>query len=400
MFRIANPHPKHAIRRTMNTHQAPVLPPATLGILGAGQLGRMSAMAARALGFRVRTFDPSETACAAGIADHHTAAGYDDAEALRRFASACDRVTLEFENIPPAALETILASGVTVNPSPRVLSVCQNRRREKEFLGSQGIPCAPFRVVDSPAALKAAVAELGAPAVLKTADFGYDGKGQVKIPSRDTDLDAVWERLAAPVGVLEAWIPFTLEISVIVARTATGETAVYPACENIHANHILHLTITPARVSAEVEARARALAVRVAEALDVVGLLAVELFVLADGSVLVNEMAPRPHNSGHHTINAAVTSQFEQHVRAVCGLPLGDTRFMKPAVMLNLLGDLWPAGGTPDWTRVLRDPGAKLHLYDKGRPAPGRKMGHITVVADTVEDALARARAIDAALRA
>lgn len=378
----------------------PVLPPATLGILGGGQLGRMSAKAARALGYRVNTFDPSPTACAAGVADRHTAAAYDDLAALRDFAGRCDRVTIEFENVPPAALEAIEAAGVPVHPSPFVLATCQNRRREKEFLGAHGIPCAPFRVVDSADALRRAVAALGAPAVLKTADFGYDGKGQVKI-TPGADPDAAWTTLAAPVGVLEAWIPFVMEVSVLVARTASGETAAFPVFENIHARHILHLTVTPARIAPEVEARARALALRVTEALGMVGLLAVELFVLADGTVLVNEMAPRPHNSGHHTLNAAVTSQFEQHIRAVCGLPLGDTAFMKPAAMVNLLGDLWrPDGTPPDWTVALRDPAAKLHLYDKGAAAPGRKMGHLTVVADTVDDAVRRAEAIHAALKA
>lgn len=368
---------------------APLLPPASVGILGGGQLGRMSAMAARELGYRVHTFDPSSEACAQGVADTHTAAGYDDVAALRAFAAKCDRITLEFENIPPAAIEVILAAGVPVHPSPHALAVCQNRRREKEFLGSNGIPCAPFRVVDSAEALKKAVAELGAPCVLKTADFGYDGKGQVKIPSAPTDLDAVWAQLAAPVGVLEAWIPFVMEISVIVARSANGESAVFPVCENVHVNHILHMTITPARIAPAVEARARELALRVADSLGVIGLLAVELFVMADGSVIVNEMAPRPHNSGHHTIDGCVTSQFEQHIRAVCGLPLGATEFMRPSVMVNLLGDVWPADGAkPAWDKLLSEPSLKLHLYDKGRAAKGRKMGHFTVVADTAEGAV------------
>lgn len=349
-------------------------------------------MAARALGYRVHTFDPSAEACARGVVDSHTAAGYDDLAALRAFAAKCDRITLEFENIPPAALETILAAGVPVHPSPFVLGTCQNRRREKEFLGANGIPCAPFRVVDSAESLKKAVAELGAPCVLKTADFGYDGKGQVKIPSASTDLDAVWAQLAAPVGVLEAWIPFVMEVSVIVARSASGESAVFPVCENVHVNHILHMTITPARIAPAVEARARELALTVADKLGVIGLVAVELFVLADGSVIVNEMAPRPHNSGHHTLNGCVTSQFEQHIRAVCGLPLGSTEFMKPAVMVNLLGDVWPADGSkPAWDKLLAEPSLKLHLYDKGRAAKGRKMGHFTVVADTVEAAIATA---------
>ena len=380
---------------------APILPPASVGILGGGQLGRMSAIAARRMGYRVHTFDPSAEACARGVADSHTAAGYDNAAALREFAAKCDRITLEFENIPPAALETVAATGVEVHPGPFVLATCQNRRREKEFLGANGIPCAPFRVVTSAAELKKAVAELGAPAVLKTADFGYDGKGQVKIPSASTDLDAVWASLAAPVGVLEAWIPFVMEVSVIVARSANGESSTFPVCENVHRNHILHMTITPARIAPEVERRAREIALTVAEKLGVIGLVAVELFVLADGSVIVNEMAPRPHNSGHHTFDGCVTSQFEQHIRAVCGLPLGSTEFMQPSVMVNLLGDVWPADGSkPDWTLLLREPALKLHLYDKGRAAKGRKMGHFTVVAKSVDEAVTKAEAMFAKISA
>ena len=379
---------------------ASLLPPASIGILGGGQLGRMSAMAARALGYRVHTFDPSSEACAQGVADSHTAAGYDDVAVLRAFAAKCDRITLEFENIPPAALQVVLDAGVAVHPSPFVLGTCQNRRREKEFLGANGIPCAAFRVVDSAEALKKAVGELGAPCVLKTADFGYDGKGQVKIPSAATDLDAVWKQLSAPVGVLEAWVPFVMEVSVIVARSANGESAVYPVCENVHVNHILHMTITPARIAPAVEARARELALLVADKLGVVGLVAVELFILADGTVVVNEMAPRPHNSGHHTLNGCVTSQFEQHIRAVCGLPLGSTDFMKPAVMVNLLGDVWPADGSkPAWDKLLAEPNAKLHLYDKGRAAKGRKMGHFTLVGDSVEATVARAEELFAKLK-
>lgn len=375
---------------------APLLPGETLGILGGGQLGRMSAMAARRMGYKVRTFDPSRTACAAAIADEHIAAEWSDAAALARFAAGCGRITLEFENIPPATVD-LLARTVPCYPSSSVLATCQNRRREKEFLRASGIPCAAFAVVTSLEELRAAVTTIGFPCVLKTADFGYDGKGQVKLPDASADLAAAWEKIGRTKGVLEAWVPFQLEISVLVARTEDGRIAVYDPAENIHRNHILHLSISPARVEESTAREARELAVSIANKIGLVGLLAVEMFV-KDGRVIVNELAPRPHNSGHQTFDANQTSQFEQHVRAVCGLPLGGTRPLAPSAMVNLLGDLWRNGREPDWTKVLADPSAKLHLYDKGQAAPGRKMGHITVTAATVDEAARRAEALHAAL--
>lgn len=378
--------------------ERPLLPGGTIGILGGGQLGRMSAIAARRLGYKVKTFDPSAQACAAAIADEHIAAEWSDTEALTRFAQGCGRITLEFENIPPATVEFV-AKSVPSHPSANVLATCQNRRREKEFLRASGIPCANFAVVTSLAELQAAVKSIGFPCVLKTADFGYDGKGQVKLPTAEADLAAAWNKMGGAVGVLEAWVPFQLEISVLVARTVDGRTAVYDPAENIHRNHILHLSISPARISEATAAEARALALSIADKIQLVGLLAVEMFV-KDGRIVVNELAPRPHNSGHQTFDANETSQFEQHIRAVCGLPLGGTKPLQPAVMLNLLGDLWKNGQEPDWTLVLADPSAKLHLYDKGKAAPGRKMGHVTVTAPTLEDALHRAEGLFAALSA
>jgi 5-(carboxyamino)imidazole ribonucleotide synthase len=378
--------------------EGPLLPGGTIGILGGGQLGRMSAIAARRMGYKVKTFDPSAQACAADIADEHTAAEWSDTAALTRFALGCGRITLEFENIPPATVEFV-AKSVPSHPSANVLAICQNRRREKEFLRASGIPCAAFAVVSSLAELQAAVKTIGFPCVLKTADFGYDGKGQVKLPTAEADLAAAWNKIGGAVGVLEAWVPFQLEISVLVARTVDGRTAVYDAAENIHRNHILHLSLSPARISAATAAEARALALGIAEKIQLVGLLAVEMFV-QDGRIVVNELAPRPHNSGHQTFDANETSQFEQHVRAVCGLPLGGTKPLQPSVMLNLLGDLWKNGQEPDWTRVLADPSAKLHLYDKGKAAPGRKMGHVTVTAPTLEEALRRAEGLFATLSA
>ena len=378
--------------------ERPLLPGGTIGILGGGQLGRMSAIAARRLGYKVKTFDPSAQACAAAIADEHITAEWSDTEALTRFAQGCGRITLEFENIPPATVEFV-AQSVPSHPSANVLATCQNRRREKEFLRASGIPCANFAVVASLAELQAAVKSIGFPCVLKTADFGYDGKGQVKLPTAEADLAAAWNKMGGAVGVLEAWVPFQLEISVLVARTVDGRTAVYDPAENIHRNHILHLSISPARISEATAAEARALALSIADKIQLVGLLAVEMFV-KDGRIVVNELAPRPHNSGHQTFDANETSQFEQHVRAVCGLPLGGTKPLQPAVMLNLLGDLWKNGQEPDWTLVLADPSAKLHLYDKGKAAPGRKMGHVTVTASTLADALHRAEGLFAALSA
>ncbi len=376
--------------------ERPLQPGGTIGILGGGQLGRMSAIAARRLGYKVRMFDPSPGACAAEIADEHVAADWSDTAALTRFAQGCGRVTLEFENIPPATVEFV-AKSVPCHPSASVLATCQNRRREKEFLRASGIPCAGFAVVSSLAELQAAAKAIGFPCVLKTADFGYDGKGQVKLPTAEADLAAAWAKIGGAVGVLEAWVPFQMEISVLVARTVDGRTAVYDPAENIHRNHILHLSLSPARVSEATAAEARALALSIAEKIGLVGLLAVEMFV-RDGRIVVNELAPRPHNSGHQTFDAHETSQFEQHVRAVCGLPLGGTRPLAPSAMVNLLGDVWRNGQEPDWTKVLADPSAKLHLYDKGKAAPGRKMGHITVTAPTLEEALRRAEALHAAL--
>ena len=378
--------------------ERPLLPGGTIGILGGGQLGRMSAIAARRLGYKVKTFDPSAQACAAAIADEHITAEWSDTEALTRFAQGCGRITLEFENIPPATVEFV-AQSVPSHPSANVLATCQNRRREKEFLRASGIPCANFAVVASLAELQAAVKSIGFPCVLKTADFGYDGKGQVKLPTAEADLATAWNKMGGAVGVLEAWVPFQMEISVLVARTVDGRTAVYDPAENIHRNHILHLSISPARISEATAAEARALALSIADKIQLVGLLAVEMFV-KDGRIVVNELAPRPHNSGHQTFDANETSQFEQHIRAVCGLPLGGTKPLQPAVMLNLLGDLWKNGQEPDWTLVLADPSAKLHLYDKGKAAPGRKMGHVTVTASTLADALHRAEGLFAALSA
>jgi 5-(carboxyamino)imidazole ribonucleotide synthase len=366
-----------------------ILPGATIGIVGGGQLGRMSILAGRRMGFRFVVLDPDPACPAAAVADQLIVAPYGDEAALGRLAAACDAITLEFENIPAAALAPV-AEQVPVRPSADVLHICQNRRREKLFLRQHGFACAPFAVVDSLCSLRTAVRTIGLPAVLKTADFGYDGKGQQRLDAR-TDLGAAWQPFDGKTAVLEQWIAFRGEYSVICARNPQGAVAVYPVAANVHTRHILDTTVVPAGLSPADEAAAQSLAVSIAEALRLEGLLAVELF-LTDSGWLVNELAPRPHNSGHHTLDACVTSQFEQHIRAVANLPLGDTRMLSPVCMVNLLGDLWPAHQPqPDWAAVLAEPAAKLHLYGKSQARPGRKMGHINVLANSPQQAHATA---------
>jgi 5-(carboxyamino)imidazole ribonucleotide synthase len=362
-----------------------LLPGSIVGILGGGQLGRMLAIAARRMGYRIHVFEPSPGCPAGEISDVEINASYDDLPALEEFARSVDVITFEFENIPISAIDRVAALR-PVRPRGGVLHVCQNREREKLFLQANGFPCAPFRVVDSAESLAAARDEIGFPSVLKTADFGYDGKGQVKL-SGGEEPSAVWEAFGAPRGVLEKWIAFEAELSVVCARGLDGRTVPFPASENQHARHILDLSIVPARFADSVLDDAAALAKKITAALDVVGLLAVELFLTHDGSLVVNELAPRPHNSGHFTFDACETSQFEQQLRAVCGLPLGSPTLLRPVVMWNLLGDLW-MNGEPDWAKFLADPHAKLHLYGKSEARPGRKMGHVCRMADTVEEAL------------
>ena len=363
-----------------------IQPGGIVGILGGGQLGRMLAIAARRMGYRVHAYEPQLDCPAGQICDVEVNAPYTDSTSLRAFAEGVDVISFEFENIPRSAVEAVEALR-PVRPRGEVLHICQNREREKTFLQANGFPCAPFRVVDSGEALSTALAEIGTPAVLKTADFGYDGKGQVKLTG-EVDAEAVWSKFGAPRGVLEKWIPFQAELSVVCARGLDSTIAAFPASENIHTNHILDLSIVPARFSAAVLQKAESLASEITRKLDVVGLLAVEFFLTTDGELLVNELAPRPHNSGHFTFDACVTSQFEQQLRAVCGLPLGSPELLRPVVMWNILGDLWK-NGTPDWTAVLRDPRAKLHLYGKSEARPGRKMGHVCLMAETIDEALA-----------
>ncbi len=363
------------------------LPPgATLGMLGGGQLGRMTALAAARLGYRTHVYTPEPDSPCAEVSAAATVADFADAAALAAFAASVDVVTLEWENVPPetvAALERM----VPVRPGAAVLAVTRDRIREKSFVNGLGIATAPWRPAHSAADVAVAIAELGRPAVLKVARLGYDGKGQVRLGAESAP-ESAWHELAgghALDAVVEGFIDFACEISVIVARAADGTLRSYPAVENQHEHHILSRTIVPARIAPEVAAEAELIACRITEALAVVGLLAVEMFVTRDGRVLVNELAPRPHNSGHWTMDACATSQFEQLVRAVCGLPLGATGRLCDAVMDNLIG-----GDVERWPELVAAPNARLHLYGKRQVRPGRKMGHVTWIAATPDSEPAR----------
>jgi len=375
-----------------------ILPPATIGILGGGQLGRMLALEARRSGYRVAIFTNEPKGCPAGqVADIEINADYADQAALQRFLDQVDVVTAEFENIPDACLQAVEHQR-PLRPSRKAIYTTQHREREKLFLREQGIACAEFRIVDDLVSLERAVAELGRPCVIKTAAFGYDGKGQCKVVEC-TDLAEAWKMFEGHHAVVEQWVPFVVEVSVVGARSVDGSTAVHGCVENIHEHHILDVTLAPARVSPSVAKQALALWEAVAEGLEYVGTMAVEMFVTADDRVLVNEIAPRPHNSGHYTIDACLTSQFGQQLRAVCGLPLGDATAHTTAVMVNLLGDVWPSETQhPNWLPVLEHPQATLHLYGKELAKLRRKMGHFTVRGGTVEEALTDALRIKTAL--
>ena len=373
-------------------------PPSTIGVLGGGQLGRMFALEARRAGHRVAIYTDEPQGCPAGqFADLEINASYDDTAALKHFLHQVDVVTAEFENIPAACLQAVEAIK-PLRPNSKALFTTQHREREKNFLRDQGIACAPFRVVDDLQSLEAAVTDLGRPCVIKTAAFGYDGKGQAKVTA-ETNLAEAWSGFEGHRAVVEQWVNFVCEVSVVGARGIDGSMAVHGCVENQHTHHILDVTIAPARVEPKIVEQAVALWKAVAEGLDYIGTMAVEMFVTNEGKVIVNEIAPRPHNSGHYTIDACRTNQFQQQQRAICGLPLGDASQHTPAVMINLLGDIWPAPLThPDWSPVLNHPRAKLHLYGKREARPRRKMGHFTVLGDTIDQALNDALAIRKAL--
>jgi 5-(carboxyamino)imidazole ribonucleotide synthase len=367
-----------------------ILPGKTLGLLGGGQLGRMFTVAARTLGYRVTVLDPDPLSPAAEFATGHLNTPYTDPASLDALATTCAAVTTEFENAPAEALDAI-ATRTVVRPSGSAVAVAQDRRREKGFFSERGFPLGAHGVIESAADIEPALARVKLPALLKTARLGYDGKGQARIESA-AQLGRVFALWKGVPCVLEELLALECEISVVLARSEDGQVAVFPVAENLHTRGILDLTIVPARVPAALAAQAAELAARLARELEYVGVLAVEMFVVG-GKLLLNEIAPRPHNSGHYTIDACRTSQFEQQVRVLCGLPLGDPSQHTPAVMLNLLGDIWGAG-EPPWEAVLRHAGAHLHLYGKREARPGRKMGHATVCEATPERTLEVALAI------
>ncbi|MDT8306520.1 MAG: 5-(carboxyamino)imidazole ribonucleotide synthase [Anaerolineae bacterium] len=371
----------------------PILPPATIGILGSGQLGQMLALAARSMGYRVHVLSPRPEPTPTGmVADKVYTVPYDDLDAVRAFAQGVNVVTYEFENVP-AATAAACAEFAPLHPDARALHIAQNRLREKAFFTGHGLPTAPYAPVHDLAELEAALASTGVPAILKTATSGYDGKGQVYVERADSAAaEGAWQAIGQQPAVLEGFVDFACELSVVAARGQDGCFAHYGPIANDHADHILDVSVAPARVADGVAAEAVAIARSVVEGLELVGVLCVELFLTGDGRLLANEIAPRPHNSGHLTIEACTTSQFEQQLRAVCGLPLGDTGYRRPAAMANLLGDLWfcgPEPQSPDWSAVLANPHVKLHLYGKAEARPGRKMGHLTALAETPEAAKA-----------
>jgi 5-(carboxyamino)imidazole ribonucleotide synthase len=356
-----------------------ITPPATLGVLGGGQLGRYMVMAARVVGYRTLVLDPDPSAPAAAVADEHVRSAFDDPRALDRLAAVCAAVTTEFENPPASALER-LARSTVVAPAPHAVAVAQDRIAEKRFLQQQGFAVAPWAPLAAGDDLGAAEA-LATPVILKTARLGYDGRGQRRVVDPG-ELAPAWRDLGSVPCVVEQQLDIDVELSVVVARTADGPVAAYPVAENQHRDGILDLTVVPARVDPQLASTAEEVAIEVALALDYVGLLAVELCVVG-GRLVVNELAPRPHNSGHWTLDAARTDQFAQQVRAVTGAALGSCAMTAPAAaMVNLLGDCWPRRGEPDWSRILADPSARLHLYGKSVARAGRKMGHVTVVGD------------------
>ena len=370
---------------------APIAPGSWLGLLGGGQLGRMFCMAAQSLGYKVCVLDPGRDSPAGAVADDHLCADYLDQAALAELARRCRAATTEFENVPAAAL-AFLAQHCAVSPEAASVAIAQDRISEKRFLAASGIAVAPHAVITEASDLDRLDARL-LPGILKSARLGYDGKGQARVATLG-EARAAWQAMGSVPCVLEQRLALKLEVSIVVARTRSGATTTFPVSENEHRGGILAASIVPARIDAVLAQRAREAAIAVAAAMNYVGVLCVEFFVLDDGRLLANEIAPRPHNSGHYTIDACVSSQFDEQARVLAGQPLGDTTLLAPAVMLNILGDVWFGGERmrePDWSSVLAVPGAKLHLYGKSEARRGRKMGHVTCVAATLADALARA---------
>ncbi len=365
-----------------------ILPGATLGVLGGGQLGRMFTLRARVMGYGVLVLDPDPGSPAGQVADCHLRAAYTDGAALEQMAATCAAVTTEFENVPAETLER-LARSVLVRPCAAAVAVAQDRITEKTFLAEHGFATAPFRAVHDESSLRDAFGAVRFPALLKTSRLGYDGKGQVTVEHPSTALDA-FTRLGRVPCVLEERLALEQELSVVLARGSDGAVVPFPVGENRHRDGILETTVVPADISDSTAQEARRLAGRLAAELDYIGVLGVELFVANGGRLFVNEIAPRPHNTGHWTLDACSTDQFEQQVRALCDLPLGTARLLSPVAMVNLLGDLW-RNGPPRWIEAFRRPGVRVHLYGKAEPRPGRKMGHLNCLADDPRRALALA---------
>lgn len=372
-----------------------ILPGSTLGMLGGGQLGRMFTIAARTMGYEVIVLDPDKESPAGKLATAHICADYADQSALDKIAKSCNVVTTEFENVPAATLDA-LAKSRPVRPGSQAVTITQDRIHEKNFLKDNGFPTATFAEIQSLDDLKTSIEKIGTPSILKVSRFGYDGKGQFSIKNIN-DADKGWETLNGEACVLEQRMPLDIEVSVVLARGLDGEIATYPVSENIHEEGILDVSIVPARINKTLEEKVLDMAKQIAIALDYVGIMAVEFFI-SNGNLLVNEIAPRPHNSGHYTLDACVTDQFEQQVRAVCGLPLGETTLLSPVVMINMLGDIWHGGQAPKWQKLLDHPNVKLHLYGKHEARPGRKMGHFNVLANNIDDALLLATDLKAQL--
>lgn len=367
-----------------------------IGVLGGGQLGRMLALDARRMGYRVMMWTGGDDSGAARLADIVLTDPFDSKSAFIKFTTTANLATVEFENIPSELIEKI-GTKIPVMPANSAVSICQDREKEKNFLRSHQIPTTDFEIVNDASSLQTALEKIPGDVILKTLRDGYDGKGQLLIKDDASRLSAeeIWQEFGDHDAILEKRIQLKSELSVICARGQDGETIAYDPAENEHRNHILDVSIIPARISEALSQQAQEIAIKITQSLDYIGVLGVEFFVDQDDNLLVNEIAPRPHNSGHHTIDACATSQFEQQIRAVCSLPLGSTRLIEPAVMLNLLGDIWTSPTTqPDWSPVHRIPGAKLHLYGKSHAKPGRKMGHITFTAPTIKEALAHVATI------
>jgi len=372
-----------------------ILPGSTIGILGGGQLGRMFTIAARTMGYDVIVLDPDMNSPAGMLASRHICADYADLTALSTLAQDCDVITTEFENIPASTLEH-LAATCPVRPGSQAVTITQDRIHEKTFLREQNIPTAKFAVIKSEQDLSAAIKEVGTPAILKVSRFGYDGKGQFSIHHAN-ETHAGWQALKQEACIMEQRLPLDIEVSMVLARAVDGQVVTYPIAENIHEQGILDVSIVPARIDEQTKKQVIEIATHIANELEYVGVMAVEFFI-SNGQLLVNEIAPRPHNSGHYTLDACVTDQFEQQVRAVCNLTLGDARLLSPVVMVNMLGELWHNGNDPDWQLLLEHSNVKLHLYGKQEARPGRKMAHYNVVAESINEALMLASEIQTKL--